>query len=127
MDQFFERLKLWLGLKEMGFCTTVEMPEPSRSDCHAWGAHPIFHFYATLLGIRPASPGFATVRIAPQLGPLGWARGSMVHPQGTIEVDVRRQGEALDCRITLPDGVSGELVGGSGTRPLVAGRQSVRL
>jgi hypothetical protein len=127
MDAFFERLKLWFGLREQGFRTTVESPEPSRSDCHAWGAHPVFHFYATLLGIRPASPGFATVRIEPQLGPLQWAEGKMVHPRGMIEVDVRKEGDALACQVTLPEGVSGEFVSGDRSRPLSPGRQEVRI
>ena len=40
----------------------AEIPDAgTRSDCHAWGAHPVFHFYATVLGIRPAAPGFRRV------------------------------------------------------------------
>ncbi len=39
------------------------------------GAHPLYHFFATILGIRPASAGFRTVRIEPQLGSLTFARG----------------------------------------------------
>jgi hypothetical protein len=31
--------------------------------------------FASLLGIRPATLGFRTVMITPQLGPLKWLRG----------------------------------------------------
>ncbi|MCB0182677.1 MAG: hypothetical protein KDE31_00350, partial [Caldilineaceae bacterium] len=34
----FERLGLWFDLAAQGFKTTPEQPEPSRSDCHGWGA-----------------------------------------------------------------------------------------
>ncbi|MCB0149737.1 MAG: hypothetical protein KDE01_19095, partial [Caldilineaceae bacterium] len=59
----FERLGLWFDLAAQGFKTTPEQPEPSRSDCHGWGAHPLYHFFATLLGIRPSAPGFGQVEI----------------------------------------------------------------
>ncbi|MDA0990487.1 MAG: alpha-L-rhamnosidase, partial [Verrucomicrobia bacterium] len=98
----FDRLKLWFDLKGSGFKTTLEAPEPSRSDCHAWGAHPMFHYYATILGIRPASPGFASVTIRPQLGSLQWARGTMVHPKGLIDVDLQQTDGKLSGRVTLP-------------------------
>jgi hypothetical protein len=111
MDAFFKRLEPWYELKKLGFKTTVEMPEPSRSDCHAWGAHPVYHYYATVLGIRPGSAGFRTVRIEPQLGALKFARGTMVHPKGTIKVDLTQEdGGRLRGTIDLPDGVSGQLV-----------------
>jgi hypothetical protein len=107
MDKFFERMPLWFGLKENGLRTTIEMPEPTRSDCHAWGAHPLFHYFATVLGIRPAAPGFASVEITPQLGPLAHATGTLVHPRGEIAVDVRRRNGGIAGEIVLPFGVSG--------------------
>ncbi|MGC4032795.1 MAG: hypothetical protein QM754_13890 [Tepidisphaeraceae bacterium] len=36
VDRLFDRLSLWFDHKPMGLKTTVEMPEPTRSDCHAW-------------------------------------------------------------------------------------------
>lgn len=125
MEPLFQRLAMWFDLKPQGFKTTFEMPEPSRSDCHAWGAHPVFHYYATLLGIRPASPGFATVRIEPQLGPLSFARGSMVHPRGIIRVDLNREGDRLAGEIELPDGVSGECLANGVAMRLRTGRQRI--
>ena len=100
------------------------MPEPTRSDCHAWGAHPVYHYFATILGIRPASTGFATVRIEPQLGPLTSAKGTMVHPRGEIVVDVARNGEKVRGSIALPEGVSGVLIANERATPLRGGQQS---
>ena len=64
-EAFFKRLELWFSLKENGFKTTFEEPDNSRSDCHAWGAHPIYHLFATLLGIRPTEFGFEKHEIDP--------------------------------------------------------------
>jgi len=104
-DGILERLDLWHGLVANGLRTTIEMPEPTRSDCHAWGAHPLFHFLTSILGIRPGSYGFTTVEIRPQLGSLAWAEGSLPHPTGDIQVSVR-DGVAT---VTLPQGLTGTL------------------
>ncbi len=64
-EAFFKRLELWFGLKQKGFKTTFETPGNSRSDCHAWGGHPIYHLFATLLGIRPTDFGFEKYEIHP--------------------------------------------------------------
>jgi alpha-L-rhamnosidase len=114
----FDRLKLWFDLKGMGFKTTLEMPEPTRSDCHAWGAHPMYHYFATILGIRPTSPGFASVNIRPQLGPLQWAKGTMVHPKGLIEVDVKQANGTITGSVTLPRGLKGLLAVNGKDRPI---------
>ena len=125
MDKIFERLGLWFELEKLGFKTTLEMPEPSRSDCHGWGAHPIYHCFASILGIRPASPGFNTVSIEPQLGPLTHAKGTLVHPKGEIEADFRVENGKLRGTVSLPEGVTGTLKYGRTTVELVAGRQEV--
>ena len=124
-EPLFQRLQDWLTLPAQGFKTTPEAPEPSRSDCHAWGSHPLFHYYATILGIRPASMGFAQVEIRPQLGPLQTAQGRMVHPQGWIEVDLRRTGDRLEGTITLPTGITGTFHGPHSTQSLKPGTQTV--
>ncbi len=123
-DMLLERLGLWFNLAPRGFTTTFESPEPTRSDCHAWGAHPIFHYYASLLGIRPAAPGFARVRVAPQLGPLPWAAGTLPHPNGAITAEVRPGKLAT---ITLPEGVDGEFIWQGVSYPLKPGETAITL
>lgn len=125
IDLLFKRLDLWSYLKRMGFKTTVEMPEPSRSDCHAWGAHPVYHTFASLLGIRPGGFGFRTVRIEPQLGPMPWGRGTIPHPQGTISVSLEKNGEHLAGVIDLPAGVTGTFVDGARTQELRSGTNKI--
>lgn len=123
VDLLIEKLSFWYGLQERGLKTTSESPEPTRSDCHAWGAHPLYHYYASILGARPNAPGFTRVRIAPQFGPLTSIAGEMPHPSSDLlRFDLRREGKVLTGEIWLPQGVSGELVWGGATRPLTPGR-----
>jgi hypothetical protein len=126
IDRLIEHMGLWFDLKAQGFKTVIEAPEPSRSDCHAWGAHPMFHYLATICGIRPASPGMDRVAIRPQLGPLTWARGSMPHPRGgEIAVDLRREQDRVVGTIDLPPGVIGRYEDGEHRRELNAGLNSI--
>lgn len=110
MDLFFGRLKLWESLFPLGFVTTPEQPEPSRSDCHGWGAHPLFHFYASVLGIRPSEPGFRGITIHPQLGPLQFAKGILPHPDGDIAVEFHKENSKVRGKITLPTSVDAKFI-----------------
>ena len=103
------------------------MPEPSRSDCHAWGAHPLYHIFASLLGIRPAAPGFRSVTITPQLGPLTWLRGELPHPAGTLAADLAVAGERLTGTIGLPRGVTGVVLWRGAQQRLHDGVQTIAL
>jgi alpha-L-rhamnosidase len=109
-DRYLERLEPWREMIRIGLTTTPENPEPTRSDSHAWSAHPNYHLLATVLGIRPASPGFKTVEIAPALGALQRASGKMPHPAGEISVKLERAGAGARGDVTLPPGVSGRFV-----------------
>lgn len=125
-DKLRERLSLWLELKEKGLKTTFEHPEPSRSDCHGWGAHPLYHFYSSLLGIRPGAPGFKSVCIKPMLGSLSWVKGTMPHPKGEIEVEIKREGSSLEAIIALPAEVGGSFVWEGKTYELFSGRNQIK-
>ncbi len=122
-DRLVEHLDPWFTLSQQGFRTTPEWIRPAvRSDCHAWGAHPLFHYFATILGIRPAAPGFHRVDISPCPGPLTRLRGRMPHPRGFIEVALRREGDRWTGRITLPPDTPGSLTLNGQTRNLPAGQ-----
>jgi hypothetical protein len=126
--QYVERLTPWKGMLAMGLTTTPETPEPTRSDSHAWSAHPNYGLLATVLGIRPATPGFRSVRIAPSLGPLKHAEGRMPHPLGDIEVRLTRSGEAgVRGEIVLPPGLAGSFEWVGRRLALRPGRQEVAL
>jgi hypothetical protein len=127
-DRYIEQLAPWRGMVALGLTSAPEKPEPTRSDAHAWAAHPNYGLLATVLGVRPSSPGFKTVRISPALGPLQRAEGRVPHPFGDIDVAFERVGaDGLRGVITLPAGLSGMFEWGGRQTPLRPGRQEVRL
>ncbi|MFL5501573.1 MAG: alpha-L-rhamnosidase C-terminal domain-containing protein [Gemmatimonadaceae bacterium] len=127
-DRYIEQLAPWQTMLELGLTSAPENPEPTRSDTHAWAAHPNYGLLATVLGVRPLSPGFRTVSISPALGPLRHAQGRVPHPLGDIEVSFVREGErGLRADITLPVGLAGELAWHGARQSLHSGHQVIRL
>jgi hypothetical protein len=127
-ERYIDQLAPWQRMLALGLTSAPENPEPTRSDTHAWSAHPNYGLLATVLGVRPSSPGFRTVRIAPALGPLRHAAGHIPHPLGDIDVAYERIGaRGLSADITLPPRLSGELVWHGQRRRLHSGRQIIRL
>ncbi len=124
---FFSRMGLWFDLSVQGFKTTPEQPEPTRSDCHGWGAHPLYHYFASLLGIRPASFGFDSVDIAPMPGHLTRLCGEMVHPRGQIEANLYFENGHVHGNITLPVGMTGTFRFAGKSLDLLPGPQSIEL
>jgi hypothetical protein len=110
-DLYLDRLDPWREMVRNGLTTTPENPEPTRSDSHAWSAHPNYHLLTTVLGIRPGSPGFRTVRIVPALGALRQASGHIPHLAGTIDVKLARtEANGISGTVILPAGLSGTFV-----------------
>ena len=106
-EEYLDWLKPWHNMLEMGLSTWAECPQPTRSDCHAWSAHPNVDLLATVLGVEAAAPGFSRVSVTPHLGKLDWANGKVPHPAGEIEVKLKREGKLLLAEITLPAGIHG--------------------
>ncbi|WP_425276956.1 family 78 glycoside hydrolase catalytic domain [Spirosoma oryzicola] len=127
-DQFVTQLKPWRDMLAMGLTTFAENPEPTRSDCHAWSASPLYEFLSLTCGIKPAEPGFKTVRIEPFLGDLTNVEGRMPHPLGEIAVQFQKTPTGgLTGTITLPATLTGILRWKGKTLPLKAGKQAVSL
>nr|WP_232541098.1 family 78 glycoside hydrolase catalytic domain [Spirosoma endbachense] len=127
-DQFVAQLKPWRDMLAMGLTTFAENPEPTRSDCHAWSASPLYEFLSITCGIRPAEPGFKSVRIEPYLGDLTTVEGQMPHPLGDIAVQFQKTPTgSLTGTITLPANLTGTLRWKGKTLPLKAGKQAVSL
>ncbi|MGO9336521.1 MAG: alpha-L-rhamnosidase C-terminal domain-containing protein [Terracidiphilus sp.] len=120
-DDYLDSIGPWRELLPLHFSTWPEVPGNTRSDSHAWSAHPIYDFLTLVAGIEPASPGFASVRIAPHLGSLPSLTATYPHPQGPIKVEYLRQGSGLSATITLPGSLTGSFKFGAKTWPLKPG------
>jgi hypothetical protein len=126
-DWIHKKLEFWKQLVRSGLMAPVEGPEPSRSDCHAWGSHPLFHVHASLAGIRPAAPGFSIVRIAPQPGPLAWIESDVPHPNGMIRLRAKFSDKSVEASVELPPDTTGVFVWNGCEKPLRSGTQKVVL
>lgn len=109
-EPFFKRLAWWRSLQEVGFHALPEAPEPSRSDAHGWGAHPFFHTFASIAGIRPTSPGMATLQIRPMPGDLKHFHANCPHPQGRIDFAFRQTDTSIQFELSLPNSVTASLI-----------------
>jgi hypothetical protein len=124
-DNYLQSLAPWRKLLPLHFSTWPETPGDTRSDSHAWSAHPIYDLLTLVAGIEPASPAFKTVRIAPHLGDLPSLSATFPHPSGPIQLNYVRHGDALDSTITLPAGLSGEFLYRGKITPLHPGLNQI--
>lgn len=127
-DRLLDDLGVLRDQMDLGLTTWAEMPEPSRSDCHAWGASPNIEFHRMVLGIDSAAPGFRKVRIAPCPGHLKEASGSIPHPDGDVKVSWRLGNDGrISAEIELPEGTTGTFVWHCKSRRLKAGNNRVSI
>jgi alpha-L-rhamnosidase len=73
------------------------------SMAHGWSAGPTAWLTENILGITPASPGYDTVSIRPDLLGLEYANGSVPTPHGTITIRIDKQ-KGID--LDLPAGIA---------------------
>lgn len=127
-NQYLDLLEPWRDMIDLGLTTFAEKPEPTRSDCHAWSAHPNYDLLATVCGITPSSPGFKTVKIEPYMGDLEFIECLIPHPKGNILLNLKKKNKnGLTGDITLPDGLKGEFLWGGKKIMLNSGKQSISL
>ena len=126
-NQYLRLLKPWRDMVDLGLTTWAEQPEPTRSDSHAWSAHPNFDFLTILAGVRPKSPGFSRVSIEPHLGSLRSVVSVMATPKGMVEVSYTTETSGVSAVINLPSNVTGELIWKGRTFSLHPGHQQVLL
>jgi hypothetical protein len=125
-DDYLRSIDPWRKLLALHFSTWPEVPGNTRSDSHAWTAHPIYDLLTLVAGIEPASPGFASVRIAPSLGALPALTASYPHPQGMIRVEYHRQGAGLNAAVTLPGKLTGSFLFKGRSWPLKPGMNRIQ-
>ncbi|MBQ7667333.1 MAG: hypothetical protein IJS46_04985 [Kiritimatiellae bacterium] len=109
-DLFFAGLDFWRECIEEWHCATVpEIPDPnSRSDCHGWGSHPLWHLHTGVAGVRSAAPFYAAVEIAPQPAHLRRIASRTPTPRGDVALDLAFDGNGgVAGAVTLPPGLPG--------------------
>ena len=109
-DLFLSNLQPWEEMINLNLTTFAERQEPTRSDCHAWSANPMYELLSGVCGIEPAAPGFERVRIAPNPGHLKKIKASMPHPKGEIKFDYKQKKGKTSVIVILPANCYGEYV-----------------
>jgi alpha-L-rhamnosidase len=106
---YLKTIDPWRLMIANGFTTTPEFADPTRSDTHAWSAHPVYDLLTIVAGIHPGSAGFKSVRIAPNPGTLKHFEASMPHQNGEIRVRYLHDGQKARFTLSLPEGLTGTL------------------
>ena len=125
--RYLDQLGPWKGMLDLGLTTWAEQPEPTRSDSHAWSAHPTADLLRIVAGVEPAVPGFAEVRIRPHLGALTRLSASVPTPRGDVAVTYTRTGDAVNAEILLPRGMKGTIALSGEPTALHEGPNTVKL
>lgn len=79
--------------------------EEYSQHCQVFGALALYELPSVILGVRPAAPGYAKVKIAPVPGYLTWAKGEAVTPKGMVAVSWKKDGDQLQVEYQLPEGL----------------------
>ncbi|PKG21900.1 alpha-L-rhamnosidase-related protein [Niallia nealsonii] len=104
----------WRKMVDQKLTTWMEDTVSQRSDCHGWGAVPLYEFSSEILGVQPEVPGYGSIRIRPRTDHLTWAKGQVATPKGIVKVEWQRsEGEFIievdgpeqtPLSLVLPDG-----------------------
>lgn len=105
-ERSFRLWDIWIKLAAQRLTTWVEDPVSQRSDCHGWGAVPVYEFASQILGIQPDDNGYGRIRVKPNPGHLEWARGAVATPAGEVRVRWRQGSDgSLDLSLQSPEGI----------------------
>ena len=122
-DRYLDLLKTWRDLLDLNYTTWPESRGDTRSDTHAWSAHPTADLLGVVAGIQPAAPGYARLRVAPVLGHLTALDARAATPKGPVGVRFKVTGDSLSVEIDRPTALPGDFVWKGKTYPLT-GAQS---
>ncbi|MFC1408948.1 alpha-L-rhamnosidase C-terminal domain-containing protein [Streptacidiphilus sp. N1-12] len=89
---------------------------------HGWSTAPTSALSGYVLGVQPATAGFATWTVQPHPGDLAWSQGRVPTPHGDIDVrwTAQQPGHGFSLTVTAPRSTSGTIaVPVSGGNPVV--------
>ena len=72
---------------------------------HGWSSGPASFLLEEVLGVKAASPGYASVYVAPHLDGLEWAKGSVATPLGAVKVEASAKRVVVDIPVAMRGGV----------------------
>ncbi|MBI5725308.1 MAG: hypothetical protein HZA50_15220 [Planctomycetes bacterium] len=77
------------------------------SACHAWTAHPSFHFVNVLAGLTQTAPAWRQIKFSPQfVAGIDHVKSTVPSPLGPIDAAWKRTSSGISATLTLPAGVN---------------------
>jgi alpha-L-rhamnosidase len=76
---------------------------------HGWSTSPVSALSGYVLGVQPATAGYATWTVQPHTGDLSWAQGQVPTPHGAIGVSWTVQNGRLSLTVSAPSGTDGTI------------------
>lgn len=101
---FWKRFGNWFQVLDEGLKTFPEEFTHPRSDCHAWSSHVLYHYFASILGVRPRDVQKKEWNIDPLFVDLDFAGGTLTHATGDIFVRWEKVKGAIQVEYRLPEG-----------------------
>ncbi|MDQ8200143.1 family 78 glycoside hydrolase catalytic domain [Pelagicoccus enzymogenes] len=100
-------IRSWQNMLAVGSTITLEAWDdsfkPNQDWNHAWGAAPGNAIARFMLGVRPLTPGFAKMLIAPRPGSLEFVEGRVPTIRGPVDVSVKQvRGESMEVVLRIP-------------------------
>jgi hypothetical protein len=118
-DRYVDLLKTWRDLLGMHYTSWPEerdgagqggRAQSTRSDSHAWSAHPTADLLGIVAGIGPDALGYARLKVEPALGSLKTLTATAATPRGAVRVRYRLVGATLRAEITRPADLPGDFI-----------------
>ena len=106
-DRYLDQVQTWRDLTKLNYTTWPEQRGNTRSDTHAWSAHPTADLLGIVAGISPNAPGYTSVRVAPHPGNLKSFDAAAMSPKGLVTVEYERIGAKIRFAVRLPGDLSG--------------------
>ncbi|MBA2316782.1 MAG: hypothetical protein H0V93_03245 [Euzebyales bacterium] len=102
-DLILESLLRWKVVPGNGTFEEFWAATPGTSSrCHGWSASPTYDLTAYILGVRPATPGYARALVDPYLGPLTRVSGRVPTPFGWLSASI----EDAEIHVEVPQGMT---------------------
>lgn len=106
-------LRGWLNMLRVGSTISLEAWDdrykPNQDWNHAWGAAPANIIPRRLVGIEPTSPGYATLRIKPQIASLQQVEAVVPTIRGSVAVSIQRTPDSFEMKTVTPANTQAEI------------------
>ena len=107
---YLDQLEPWYAMLNEGLTTFEEGDYDDRSDCHAWGSSPLYHFMSIVGGISSSKPGFKEIEVKPSFGTLTEIKLNVPHPDGELRMQLVKNDGEIKGSVVLPESVAGTFI-----------------